>query len=218
MVNAAAAHVVEQDDVHNGSVFHPPPWCSAGLRYEDSRAGAAARRGPAAGRLPPSWPAPRRAASDRACRSRPGRPSEVLITRRHHAVRGHGQRRRRARGRAGTMCTTARCSTRRRGVPPALAVAQALGGTRPADRRRGRLRGRHPRRRILAVRTTRSSTPPAPPAPSPPPSPWAGCEPGRRADAARAGLGRHPGGRAMGIPARRRRLSSCTPPQPPPTA
>ena len=28
MVNAAAAHVVEQDDVHNGSVFHPPPWCS----------------------------------------------------------------------------------------------------------------------------------------------------------------------------------------------
>ncbi|MCC3263724.1 MmgE/PrpD family protein, partial [Paenibacillus polymyxa] len=23
MVNAAAAHVVEQDDVHNGSVFHP---------------------------------------------------------------------------------------------------------------------------------------------------------------------------------------------------
>ena len=62
MVNAAAAHVVEQDDVHNGSVFHP---------------------------------------------------AAVVF-------------------------------------PPALAVAQTLAlGTRPADRRRGRLRGRHPRRRIL---------------------------------------------------------------------
>ena len=168
----------------------PPPQRRAGrLRGRaalrgHSRAGAAARRGPAAG-LPGLHPGRRLGAGgagDRAlCRRHgPGRRPQRGADHppaHHAAVRGHGQRRRRARGRAGRCAQRLGVPPRRRGVPAGAGRGPGAGplGTRPADRRRGRLRGRHPRRRISAVRTTRSSTPPAPPAPSPPPSPWAGC-------------------------------------------
>jgi 2-methylcitrate dehydratase PrpD len=41
MVNAAASHVAEQDDVHNGSVFHPAEYrkeFANGVSYAWSRA------------------------------------------------------------------------------------------------------------------------------------------------------------------------------------
>lgn len=38
LVNGASSHVVEQDDVHNGSVFHPAAVVSSGARHGRSRA------------------------------------------------------------------------------------------------------------------------------------------------------------------------------------